>query len=294
MAIYISQDKRMIKDDIQKQSSGDNSTNYQARGNINIINNYANFNKEELHTELSLIFKENMPILRQIAQDEAISRAEELNNNLINKISQLEENLLHKVIERLSEPDTQMAIYEAQKNYAKYKSEDKLEQFTHLLLSKGLEKASSVRNYLLDEAIETISKMNQVQIDFLSYLVRKFTKIIDVKNISDLHEKYIKKILVHSYVFDVATYSDVDYLDQIGCIKNRPYKIVDQTLVDILKKQYQNINNAQSSLTQLDPNLKSLFTKDANLPSIDLTPLGILIGLKNIEIKTGDVLNWNF
>ena len=100
--------------------------------------------------------------------------------------------------------------------------------------------------------------------------------------------------MVHSYVLDVATYSDVDYLDQIGCIKRRPYKIVDQTLVDILKKQYQNINNAQSSLTQLDPNLKSLFTKDANLPSIDLTPLGILIGLKNIEIKTGDVLNWNF
>ncbi len=284
----------MIKDDIQKQYSGDNSTNYQAQGSINIINNYDNFNKEELHTELSLIFKENMPILRQIAQDEAISRAEELNNNLINKISQLEENLLHKVKERLSEPDMQIAIYDAQKNYAKYKSEDKLEQFTHLLLNKGLEKASSVRNYLLDKAIETISKMNQVQIDFLSYLVRKFTKVIDVKNISDLHEKYIKKILVHSYVLDVATYSDVDYLDQIGCIKRRPYKIVDQTLVDILKKQYQNINNAQSSLTQLDPNLKSLFTKDANLPSIDLTPLGILIGLKNIEIKTGDVLNWNF
>lgn len=294
MVIYISQDKRMIKDDIQKQYSGDNSTNYQAQGSINIINNYDNFNKEELHTELSLIFKENMPILRQIAQDEAISRAEELNNNLINKISQLEENLLHKVKERLSEPDMQIAIYDAQKNYAKYKSEDKLEQFTHLLLNKGLEKASSVRNYLLDKAIETISKMNQVQIDFLSYLVRKFTKVIDVKNISDLHEKYIKKILVHSYVLDVATYSDVDYLDQIGCIKRRPYKIVDQTLVDILKKQYQNINNAQSSLTQLDPNLKSLFTKDANLPSIDLTPLGILIGLKNIEIKTGDVLNWNF
>lgn len=284
----------MIKDDIQKQYSEDNSTNYQAQGSINIINNYDNFNKEELHTELSLIFKENMPILRQIAQDEAISRAEELNNNLINKISQLEENLLHKVKERLSEPDMQIAIYDAQKNYAKYKSEDKLEQFTHLLLNKGLEKASSVRNYLLDKAIETISKMNQVQIDFLSYLVRKFTKVIDVKNISDLHEKYIKKILVHSYVLDVATYSDVDYLDQIGCIKRRPYKIVDQTLVDILKKQYQNINNAQSSLTQLDPNLKSLFTKDANLPSIDLTPLGILIGLKNIEIKTGDVLNWNF
>lgn len=284
----------MIKDDIQKQYSEDNSTNYQAQGSINIINNYDNFNKEELHTELSLIFKENMPILRQIAQDEAISRAEELNNNLINKISQLEENLLHKVTERLSEPDMQIAIYDAQKNYAKDKSEDKLEQFTHLLLNKGLEKASSVRNYLLDKAIETISKMNQVQIDFLSYLVRKFTKVIDVKNISDLHEKYIKKILVHSYVIDVATYSDVDYLDQIGCIKRRPYKIVDQTLVDILKKQYQNINNAQSSLTQLDPNLKSLFTKDANLPSIDLTPLGILIGLKNIEIKTGDVLNWNF
>lgn len=284
----------MIKDDIQKQSSGDNSTNYQAQGNINIINNYSCINKEDLHNELLLIFKENIPILRKIAQEEALNRAEELNNNFIDKISQLEESLLHKMTERLSEPDMQIAIYEAQKNYAKYKSEDKLEQFTNLLLSKGLEKASSVRNYLLDEAIITISKMNQTQIDFLSYLVRKFTKIVDAIRVSDLHEKYIKKILIHSYVLDVVTYSDVDYLDQIGCIKRRPYKIVDQTLVDILKKQYQNINNAPSSLTQLDPNINSLFSKDANLPSIDLTPLGILIGLKNIEIKTGDILNWNF
>lgn len=284
----------MIKDENQKQCSGDNSTNYQAHGNINIVNNYSCINKEDLHNELLLIFKENIPVLRKIAQDEALNRAEELNDNFIDKISQLEESLLHNMTERLSEPDMQIAIYEAQKNYAKYKSEDKLEQFTNLLLSKGLEKASSVRNYLLDEAIITISKMNQTQIDFLSYLLRKFTKIVDVTKVSDLHEKYIKKILIHSYVLDVATYSDVDYLDQIGCIKRRPYKIVDQTLIDILKKQYQNINNAPSSLTQLDPNINSLFAKDANLPSIDLTPLGILIGLKNIEIKTGDILNWNF
>lgn len=284
----------MIKDENQKQCSGNNSTNYQAHGNINIVNNYSCINKEDLHNELLLIFKENIPVLRKIAQDEALNRAEELNDNFIDKISQLEESLLHNMTERLSEPDMQIAIYEAQKNYAKYKSEDKLEQFTNLLLSKGLEKASSVRNYLLDEAIITISKMNQTQIDFLSYLVRKFTKIVDATKVSDLHEKYIKKILIHSYVLDVATYSDVDYLDQIGCIKRRPYKIVDQTLIDILKKQYQNINNAPSSLTQLDPNINSLFAKDANLPSIDLTPLGILIGLKNIEIKTGDILNWNF
>ena len=284
----------MTKNENQKQCSGDNSTNYQAHGSINIINNYSNINKEDLHNELSLIFKENVPVLRKIAQEEAFNRAEELNNNFIDKISRLEKSLLHKITERLSEPDMQIAIYEAQKNFAKYKSDDKLEQFTHLLLSKGLEKACSVRNYLLDEALITISKMNQTQIDFLSYLVRKFTKIVDATKVADLYEKCIKKILIHSYVLDVATYSDIDYLDQIGCIKRRPYKIVNQTLVDILNKQYQNINNLTSSLTQFDPNIKTLFTKDANLPSLDLTPLGILIGLKNIEIKTGDILNWNF
>ena len=33
---------------------------------------------------------------------------------------------------------------------------------------------------------------------------------------------------------------------------------------------------------------------DVNLPFVELIPLGILIGLKNIEIKTGDSLNWKF
>lgn len=282
----------MLKDDIQKQSSGDNSNNYQSKGDI-IINNYNNLNSEDLHKELFLIFKDNMPVLRQIAQEEVVKRVDELNNSFINKISTLSEELSKKIFTRLSEPDMQLAIYEAQKNYAKYKSKDKLEQFTILLLSKGLEKPCSLRNYLLDEAIITISKMTQVQIDFLSYLVRKFATV-NVSNATDLYEKYIKKLYIHNYVLDVATYSDVDYLDQIGCIKRRPYKIVDQSIVDILNKSYKHLSNVQSNLLQIDPEIKLLFEKDKNLPSIDLTPLGIMIGLKNIEIKTKDILNWNF
>lgn len=282
----------MLKDDIQKQSSGDNSNNYQSKGDI-IINNYNNINSEDLHKELFLIFKDNMPVLRQIAQEEVVKRVDELNNSFINKISTLSEELSKKIFTRLSEPDMQLAIYEAQKNYAKYKSKDKLEQFTILLLSKGLEEPCSLRNYLLDEAIITISKMTQVQIDFLSYLVRKFATV-NVSNATDLYEKYIKKLYIHNYVLDVATYSDVDYLDQIGCIKRRPYKIVDQSIVDILNKSYKHLSNVQSNLLQIDPEIKLLFKKDKNLPSIDLTPLGIMIGLKNIEIKTKDIINWNF
>lgn len=282
----------MLKDDIQKQSSGDNSNNYQLKGDI-IINNYNNINSEDLHKELFLIFKDNMPVLRQIAQEEVVKRVDELNNSFINKISTLSEELSKKIFTRLSEPDMQLAIYEAQKNYAKYKSKDKLEQFTILLLNKGLEEPCSLRNYLLDEAIITISKMTQVQIDFLSYLVRKFATV-NVSNATDLYEKYIKKLYIHNYVLDVATYSDVDYLDQIGCIKRRPYKIVDQSIVDILNKSYKHLSNVQSNLLQIDPEIKLLFEKDKNLPSIDLTPLGIMIGLKNIEIKTKDIINWNF
>ena len=52
--------------------------------------------------------------------------------------------------------------------------------------------------------------------------------------------------------------------------------------------------NVIQIFSQIDAKSKDLLEKDINLPYVELTPLGILIGLKNIEITTGDILNWHF
>lgn len=287
----------MINDDVQKLQSGDNSNNYQAQGNITVVNQYG-ITRENIQEELSSFFQENMPIFRNVAQNVANERAEELNNAFITQIAELENDIVDKIYKRLSEPDMQMAIFESQKNYAKYGDKEKLEQFVKLLISKGLEESTSLKNLLLDDAITTINKMNQAQIDLLSYLVRKHTIILDIKSTLDIYNKYLAKMLLHIYTLDVLTHSDVDYLAHLGCIIKRPYKIIDYTIIDIIKKQYGTIigtnPNVVQIFSQIDLNSKNLLEKDVNLPFIELMPLGILIGLKNIEIKTGESLNWNF
>ena len=287
----------MINDEIQNQQSGDNSFNYQASGNITIINNngITQENAKQIFMEM---FKANMPKLREIAKEEANKSAEQVSDSIALELAKLNETNSEIILKRLADADMQIALIEAQKNYAKYPDANKLEQLTKLFLSKGLETRISLRNMMLDEAINTVAKMSQAQIDFLSYIVQKFTFIADVKTARELYEKYLKKLLVFSPSFDKLTLNDISYLDYLNCIKNRPYKIVDNDIVSVLKKQYSHIlgsnSNIKNNLCQIDIGAKELIEKDLNLPSIDLTPLGILIGIKNIEIKTNEIINWNF
>lgn len=287
----------MINDEIQNQQSGDNSFNYQASGNITIINNngITQENAKQIFMEM---FKANMPKLREIAKEEANKSAEQVSDSIALELAKLNETNSEIILKRLADADMQIALIEAQKNYAKYPDANKLEQLTKLFLSKGLETRISLRNMMLDEAINTVAKMSQAQIDFLSYIVQKFTFIADVKTAQELYEKYLKKLLVFSTSFDKLTLNDISYLDYLNCIKNRPYKIVDNDIVSVLKKQYSHIlgsnSNIKNNLCQINIGAKELIEKDLNLPSIDLTPLGILIGIKNIEIKTNEIINWNF
>ena len=286
----------MINDEIQNQQSGDNSFNCQAGGNITIINN--GITQENVKQIFMEMFKANMPKLREIAKEEANKSAEQVSDSIALELTKLNETNSEIILKRLADADMQIALIETQKNYAKYPDANKLEQLTKLFLSKGLETRISLRNMMLDEAINTVAKMSQAQIDFLSYIVQKFTFIADVKTAQELYKKYLKKILFFSTSFDKLTLNDINYLDYLNCIKNRPYKIIDNDIVSVLKKQYSHIlgsnSNIKNNLCQIDIGAKELIEKDLNLPSIDLTPLGILIGIKNIEIKTNEIINWNF
>lgn len=283
----------MINDDIQKQQSGDNSVNYQAHGNISIV---YGITKENAKEELLQIFKENMPVIKKMAFETINKSAEELIDFLLEEIIKFEEDLQKQIFQRMSEPDMQIAIFEAQKNYARYPDDDKLKLFTKLLIAKGKEERKSLRNILLDDAITTITKMNQLQIDFLSYQVLKTAIPTEVYSVQDLYEKYIKKCFIFDNIFGVLTYSSIDYLDQLACIKRRPYKIVDQNISDKIKKYYSIKlgQNLEHELCEIDTKVAELIRKDSSIPPIDLNPLGVLIGLQNIEIKTGNVLNWDF
>lgn len=291
----------MINNNNQNQNNGDNSVNLQAQGNI--TNNYTENNyhygitKENVKSELLQLFIENMPILRKIALDVANERAEQLNNSFISQISKLEKDM-DKIYQRVSEPDVQMAIFEAQKNYAKYGDEDKLEQFVKLLIDKSLEECSTLKNILLDEAITTVAKITKSQTDFLSYLVYKQCFYADAKSIPELYEKHIKKFLSFAHVLTNITHFDIGFMTQLNCIEASKFRIVDDNIIDIIIKQYGSrfgTNDViKRELYQIDSDLIDLIKKDEDYPTFYLTQVGGLIGTKNIEIKTGDVLYWNY
>ena len=174
----------MINDEIQNQQSGDNSFNCQAGGNITIINNgITQENAKQIFMEM---FKANMPKLREIAKEEANKSAEQVSDSIALELAKLDKVNSEAILKRLTDADMQIALIEAQMNYAKYPDSNKLEQLTKLFLSKGLETRISLRNMMLDEAINTVPKMSQPQIDFLSYIVQKFTFIADVKTSQEL------------------------------------------------------------------------------------------------------------
>ncbi len=286
----------MINNESQTQKAGNNSTNYQAQGNITIVNQYG-ITEENVKEFILETLKDNLPAFREIALEEANKSIQKISDFITEKIAELNSEIREIIFKRLVQPDMQIALIEVQKNYAKYPDEDKLEQLTSLLLSKGVEERMSLRNHLLDEAIDTIVNISQSQIDFLSYLTQKQVFIADAKNLNEIYKKYIDKLLKYSYSFEKLTQNDIDYLDYLKCIKNRPYKIVNNDIVSILKKQYKIASpneNIKRELVQINNFSSILIDKDMNLPSIDLTPLGVLIAITNIQVKTGEIINWNF
>lgn len=236
-----------------------------------------------------------MPILRKIAFDVANERAEELNNSFINQIAKLEKDIVDKIYQRLSQPDLQMAIFEAQKNYAKYGDKEKLEQFVKLLINKGMEDCNSLKNILLDEAITTVAKITKTQTDFLSYLIYKNWFYVDAKNITELYEKHIRKILAYASILTNLTHFDIGFLTQLNCVEASKFNIVDDNIIDIITKQHGSkfgtCDEIKKELCKIDSSVADLIERDKNFPTFYLKQVGVLIGTKNIEIKNNDFIN---
>lgn len=217
----------MINNESQKQTSGDNSINIQANGDIILAPN-----KEVMKAELLQIFFDNYPNLRKLAQEEANQKAKELTNEFIQRISQQEEKILKNINEKLSQPNMQMAVFEAQKGYAKYGNKEKLDRLAELLVDKSKQPTGSLKDILLDEAIEKISKMTTNQLNILSY---RLAINIDspVYNLESFKKDYIDVLLqFYSAINKEELENDIQYLMQIGCIKQFSFsqknKIIEQ------------------------------------------------------------------
>lgn len=222
--------------DTQKQQSGDNSTNMQLN-NVTIVNNYKIIGNNEKE-ELMATFKKSMPSLKESAQYELNKSAKDVSDGFIDKTTEQEEKIIKKIFGRLSEPNMQIAIFEAQKGYAKYGNKEKLDRLIELLIEKGKQTPGSLKDILLDDAIEKLSKMTSNQLNILSYLLA--ITINDPSNtLEDFHQNYVNALLqFYSSIDNKRLDNDIQYLMQLGCIRQISFAQNENKIIKQIKNSY--------------------------------------------------------
>ncbi|MBF9019047.1 MULTISPECIES: LPO_1073/Vpar_1526 family protein [unclassified Oceanispirochaeta] len=147
----------MIK---QTQKSGDQSENISAGRDVVKVG----LSLEEARTVAIGVYNENIYKLVGIAQDIIESRVHDFTEKALNSIiSENPENLVS-----LCDPDFQSAFYEAQKTYVKSGNESLEQNLLILLKDRSNKTNTDFHRIVLNESINTVSKLTDRQLNILS------------------------------------------------------------------------------------------------------------------------------
>ena len=175
----------------QKQTSGENSTSYQAGRDIN---NYG-MTYTEAKEIITTLFKENFLKLSEEAYEVVIERASVFVENFLKELlSRNEEG-----IAQAKNPSFQSIFYNAQKFYACSGDEEMRDLLINMLVERTKHENRDFEQIVLDEAIITIPKLTDQQIATLSvsFLLVK-SRFLGVKNIDafiETIEKHFKPFI---------------------------------------------------------------------------------------------------
>ena len=229
-------------------TSGDSSKNLQAGNDITNINNYGLSTSDVIEiiktvgkAELLQLFMDNFTVMKNLAKEIADDRAKEITNEFNEKLLAQEEDVILKVHKRLSQPDMQSAFFEAQKGYAKTGDKNKSNLLTDLLINKGKENNGTLKDYLIDEAIEITAKLTSKQLDLLSLLQLRNTANNSVNSIEILKQWIID---IYSPFQDCLPISiqNLEYLEQMNCISIIPhYLTFNSSFLSNFKNSYKGI-----------------------------------------------------
>ncbi|MGF6995177.1 LPO_1073/Vpar_1526 family protein [Paraburkholderia sp. GAS32] len=146
----------------QGQEAGDNSFNAQAGRDLVIVGvTYAEARQIALD-----VFRANAVELAGLAQQTARERAEHITEKFLDELQSR-----HPAgIQQTSEPDFQHSILEAQKAFAR-SGDEKLETvLVDLLVERAAEKERSLRQLVLTQSIETMSRLAADQVDLITVI----------------------------------------------------------------------------------------------------------------------------
>lgn len=232
---------------------------------IGIQNNYGLTPAEA--TEIAIrIFRENFPKLQEEAAEVVNQRINSLLGRLFEKI--VKEKISN--LEPFREPDMQYALYEAQKNYARFGTEERLETLTTLIVTRLKQNDNFSIKISIDKAIEVVANLTPEQIDYLSLvLLCKDSKLRIIKD-KDSFRKAMNEI---DQIFSNANYHSIAFLNMLGCLQ--------MNLGSIEELFSEKLGIPQKEITEICPERIRLIN-----PDYSLSPCGRIIAIINAENKT--------
>jgi hypothetical protein len=199
----------MLGDEIQKQNAGDSSTNLQAKSIV--INQGLTYRDAK---EIALdVYKENFLKLSADAARVAIQRAEELTDKFLEKLK----NESESSVESMKEPGMQIALYSAQKEYARTGDVDLQNLLVDILVERSKSASRDIKQIVLDESLEIAPRLTPEQFDVLtlSWLLTK-TKNHTIVNIESLNNYVITNLLPFIDSLNESS-SCYEHLQYLGC-----------------------------------------------------------------------------
>lgn len=180
---------------------------------IGVQNNFNGLTPIEACNLATTLFYDNFPKLEEAAMHTAERRINEFMGEVAKKLQN--DNVTDMA--PFSDPDVQYSLFEAQKCYARFGTEEMLSILSDLISSRVQYNDRSTRlKVSIDNAIEIAGLMSQSELDFLSltFLVKQ-VKSDEIKTIDDLksHISYLAK------AFSAASISATPYLDSLKCLK---------------------------------------------------------------------------
>lgn len=212
-----------------EQDSGDNSTNVQIAGNVQI-----GLTASEARQIALDVFKANFYEFSEKAAKKALERAEELTDEFVSKFYTQFPNLESK----LQEPSVQSSMFNTQKEYAKTGDKDLKEQLLDILLQRINSDERSLKQIVLDEAITILPKLTRDQINILTFIWSAiYYNHRNIVNLASFEDLYNNK-LARFFPDNKASYSFFTHLQFTGCCTILPEGSTYKPLVEIFKNRY--------------------------------------------------------
>lgn len=209
----------------------------------------------------------NFPKLQQIAADTARERAEELCRTIIEKL----QHANVKDYSAFTDPDVQYVLYDAQKDYARFGTEQMLSTLTDLVASRVTNNDDFVLKVTIDKAISIASMLTPKQLDFLSLLfVCTNVRFHHVQTLEDLNSFLNCMCDIFPVSPDVAS---INYLAMQGCLQislPQPVKVLARTY-----------GFSEADVNNICPQRVKDLRTDYGISNI-----GIMLAITNTEQKT--------